>query len=79
MIFTDDRDFERDILDHTAYERELAADELEYQATVHHERLHRDDPAAAWCAVCNCSRGLSIYGWKCQGCHEAQREERDAR
>jgi len=40
--------------------------------------LRRDDPAAAWCALCGERRGVLVYGGHCKACFEARREERDA-
>lgn len=42
------------------------------------DRLGRDMPGVGWCAVCGEHPGKSIYGMKCAGCFQAQREERDA-
>lgn len=51
-----------------AWEREQLAD-----------RLGRDEPARLVCVVCGDRAGRSIYGLKCQGCWQAQRDERDER
>jgi hypothetical protein len=70
--------YERDLYEAGAYERELAAEELEHVERERTDSLRRDWPAHAWCAVCNEKRAHGIYGGKCRGCFEAQREERDA-
>ncbi len=31
------------------------------------------------CVVCGNTAGISVYGWKCGLCFEAQREERETR
>jgi hypothetical protein len=70
--------YERDLIEAGAYERELAAEELEHVERERLDSLRRDWPARSWCAVCGEALGQIIYGMKCRLCFEAQREERDA-
>lgn len=42
------------------------------------DRLGRDDPIRALCVICGSRGAKAIYGLKCAGCFDAQREERDA-
>jgi len=57
-----------------AAKRLAAASELLAAAS---EELAAALKAAALCAVCGERQGESIYGGKCQVCHEAQRAERE--
>ena len=41
------------------------------------DRMGRDMPARAWCEVCGEQPGVALYGWKCSGCFEARRAERE--
>lgn len=50
----------------------------EWQRELDADRVRRHDPARLLCVVCGEKPGLSVYGLRCAGCFEAQREERDA-
>lgn len=62
-----------------ARERASAEYELvEWEVEQRQDRLGRDGAARMWCAVCGERPGQSVYGLKCRGCFDAQREEREA-
>lgn len=53
-------------------------DLLEWEAELRQDRLGRDGGVRTLCGVCGERPGQSVYGLKCRGCFEAQREERAA-
>lgn len=59
-------------------EAERDAELAEWEAEIHADRLGRDVGMVSRCAACGGPHAKSIYGMKCQGCFDAQREERDS-
>ena len=50
---------------------------LEHREIEERERLERNTSLHQGCRVCMAREGKGIYGGKCRGCFDAQREERE--
>lgn len=62
-----------------ARERSSAEYELlEWEQEQLQDRLGRDGAVRTLCGVCGERPGVSVYGLKCRGCFDLQREERAA-
>ena len=52
------------------------SDLREWESELLADRLYRNDPVRSRCCLCHEGLAVSVYGWKCKGCFDAQREAR---